>query len=296
MSMKRKPRTIVTLVMVAMALGIVSATAVGQRPLGKKKPKKTTVKQRSPHASKERAPGAKASPRSPRAAKERALRSTHGKRVTQRRRYVPTRREYRHVRFAHRPYHEDGRLDTRRILMRSARVTPVVLERFHDHRRDRIQTIIHHFREGRRSQAIHLWSGFVHELADYPDPVDLDEIMFVIAKESCSGESRPDLFHARKLEFLHDSLDHLDEYIDQLYRHHEACTHHGPGCSPSTLRNIDDELVRVRAQRDMLSIEVTRTTEELESHMHSSSEYETRLASVFDAMYGEVELRIRLTP
>ena len=99
--------------------------AVGAQPPAKKQVKKERVVPKKARA----APGEKS-----RAAP--AVERHRPRRERPRRSYVPTRRDYGHVQVTRRHRRDDGRLDIRPVIVRSARVAPIVLDRFEDRRRD----------------------------------------------------------------------------------------------------------------------------------------------------------------
>ena len=133
-------------------------------------------------------------------------------------------------------------------------------------------------------------------LADYGEPIDLDEIMLYVVRETCTHENDTFLFHAAKLEFLRESEDRLEDYIDQLYEQHEACMHRERSCSSTTLRGLDTELARARADLEILSVEARLARETFENAIESSRDYEHQFAVAFEDLHREVELRIRLSP
>lgn len=209
--------------------------------------------------------------------------------------YVRTRRDFGHVRVRQRHRHGDVTLDIRPILVRSARVTPVVLHRFEDRRREQIRMIARHFREGRRREALAIWGTFVDDLAGLHEPIDLDEIMLYVAREGCLYENDAFLFHAAKLEFLRESEEHLEDYIDQLYDQRDTCVHSGR-CSAENLRDLEIELVGAQADLEILQVKARVASDEFEKAAGASRDYERRFAATFDDMYREVELRIRFSP
>ncbi|UCC31873.1 MAG: hypothetical protein JSU86_06265 [Phycisphaerales bacterium] len=262
-------------VIVTLALFVIPAFADGQPPR-KKRVKKEPPKVQKPRA----APSDKSRPR----------------RLRPRKAYVPTRREYGHVRVARRSRHGDQRLNIRPVILRSARVTPVVLDRFEDRRRDQLHLVIRHFKEGHRARALEVWGGFVDGLADYREHIDLDEVMLFVARESCFHEDDRALFHALKLEFLQDSRERLERYIDRLHEQRTDCTGRISFCSPETFRDLDAELTRARADHKILDLEIRVVSDEFEARMQSLQDYEHRFAAAFDGMYREVEVRIQLSP
>jgi len=187
-------------------------------------------------------------------------------------------------------------LNIRPVILRSARVTHVVLDRFEDRRRDQLHLVIRHFEEGHRARALEVWGGFVDGLADYREPIDLDEVMLFIARKSCFHEDDRALFQALKLEFLQDSRERLERYIDRLHEQRTDCTGRISLCSPETLRDLDAELMRARADHKILDLEIRVVSDEFEARMQSLQDYEHRLAAAFDSMYREVEVRIQLSP
>lgn len=75
------------------------------------------------------------------------------------RQYVPTRREYAHVRLTRFP-RVDDHIDHRTIVVRSARVQPYVIERFEPRTRENLNLVIRHFKEGRPTEALPVWTSF----------------------------------------------------------------------------------------------------------------------------------------
>ena len=210
--------------------------------------------------------------------------------------FVRTRRDYGHVRVTHHRASADGRLSMRPIIVRSARVTPLVLERFEDRRRDQLRLAIRHFREGQRAEGLRIWGVFVDGLSDYPEPIDLDDIMLYVAREGSFSASGPFLFHAAKLEFLRESERNLEDYVDLLYEQRNMCSRAGYSCSSTMLRDLEYELIRARADLEILDIEARAASDEFESLLESARDAEHRFTAVFEDMYREVELRIRLSP
>ena len=218
------------------------------------------------------------------------------RRVHPRKAYVRTRRDYGHVRVTHRQASADGRLNMRPVIVRSARVTPRVLERFEDPKQDQIRLAIRHFREGHRAEGLRIWGVFIDGLSDYREPIDLDDIMLYVAREGSFSANGPFLFHAAKLEFLRESARNLEDYVDLLYEQRDICSRAGYSCPSTMLRELEYELARARADLEILDIETRAASDEFESLLESARDAEQRFAAVFDDMYREVELRIRLSP
>jgi hypothetical protein len=211
-------------------------------------------------------------------------------------RFVRTRRDFGHVRVARCHRRDDGHLHIRPILVRSAKVRPVVLDRFEERRREHLRSIIRHFRTGQRQQAVSAWRVFVDGLAEYHEPIDLDEVMLLVAREGCAYDDDAFLFQAAKLEFLRESRERLRDYVELLYEQREACQRGRRSCSPATVRNIEAELLRMRAESDVLTIREQAADAELDAVVRSSPDYEARFATVFEDMYREVEVRIVFSP
>jgi hypothetical protein len=187
-------------------------------------------------------------------------------------------------------------LYVRPVLVRSARVTPVVIRRFEGRRHEQIELTIQLLKEGRRARALEVWGGFVDSLAEYGEPVDIDEVMLYVAREGCPYEHADFLFYAARLAHLQESEEHLRDYIDQLYDQREACMRGGRACSTATVRNLDAEIARARADLETLGLEVRIAGDQLERAIEPSRDYESRFGVVYDDLYREVELRIRFSP
>ncbi len=272
-----------------MAIGLVGLLSV---PAGADPPSKKRAQGAEPR-SKKRVVTEPAAPRGPRVV---PVEKPRPRRVRPTRSYVRTRRDFGHVQLTRRDRRADGRLLIRPALVRSMRVRPVLLERFQDRRRDQVRLIIQHFRAGQRARALEVWRTFVDGLVEYQEPIDLDDVMLYIAREGCSQENDTFIFHASKLEFLQESRERLEDYVDLLYEQREACERGMRPCSPTTLRDIETELARTRADLNILEIEERAANDAFERVVESSRDYEARFAAVFDDMYKEVEVRITVSP
>ena len=271
-----------SLVLAILLIGLFHVPAGAQTPKKKRVQKGKAVRHKGkavPHKARA-APGEKS-----------RVRRAHPKKS-----YVRVRRDYGHVRVTRRHRQPDGALNARPIIVRSARVSPVVLGRFEDRRRDQIRLTIQHFKEGRRERALEIWGGFVGSLADYHEPIDLDDVMLYVAREGCVYEDGTFLFHAAKLEFLRESQGRLEDYIEQLHDQRQACTYGTRPCSSAVLRNLEAELIHSRSDLEILGIEARIASDQFEKTIESSRGYEHRFAAVFDDLYREVEIRIRFEP
>jgi len=187
-------------------------------------------------------------------------------------------------------------LHIRPILVRSARVTPIVLERFHDQRRDQLRLVIRYLREGKRVMALDTWRVFVDGLADYPEPVDLDEVMMYVTREGCAHGNGAFEFHAGRLEYLQNMREQVEDYEDSLNEQLDLCQRHIRPCSLDTMRRIETELVRTQAEIETLAMRERVANDEFEAVLESSREYEMQFASTFEDIYHEVELRVTFSP
>lgn len=238
---------------------------------------------------------AKRETRRPAHSQERKARA-HTRKARAPRSYQPTRREYSRVQVTRYPRRHDGRLDVRPVMLRSARVRPVVLQRLGDRRREHVDLVIRHLRAGDRARALDTWRIFIDGLVEFNEPVDLDEVMLYVSRESCLREDESLHFYASRLEFLLESYDHLDDYIDQLAAQHEACMRSARPCSPDTLRQLQRELTRARADRDIVAIERRVAEQEYEAGLRASGDYERRFGVTFEDLYREVEVRVIVSP
>jgi hypothetical protein len=238
----------------------------------------------------------KARPAHPRAQpKSKSMVETRPRREHPQRSYVRTRRDYGHVRLTRRERHE-GRLNVRPIIVKSARVSPVVLQRFEDRRRDQLQLVIQHYREGRRTEGLETWTGFVNGLADYPEPVDLDDVMLYVARESCLHGDGSFIFHAGRVEFLNESAAQWGQYVAQLEEQLDDCRRGRRACSAETRRNLESELTRRKAEWEVFDIQARVADKEFDRVLRESRDYEGRFAATFEDMYHEVEVRIQYSP
>ncbi|UCE61362.1 MAG: hypothetical protein JSU63_06365 [Phycisphaerales bacterium] len=216
-------------------------------------------------------------------------------RVRDKKTYLRTRDRYRHVRIAQHHRRDDGRVYIRPIIQRSVTVLPSVLDRFEGRRRSDITLIIQHLNRGERRRAIELWGRFVEGLVDYRDPIDLDEIVVYIVREGCVLEDETFRFYALKLEFLKETEDRLEDYIYGLYDRREACTRLTRRCPGETVRDIETELARAQGERDVVRAKVRAANDEFEAILRGSRDYERRFHDVFEDLYREVEIRIRIS-
>ncbi len=222
--------------------------------------------------------------------------ASDARRTQKRKSYVRPRKAYGHVRVARHHRRDDGRLDIRPIMARSARVRPVVLNRFEERHRGQVHLMIQHVKDGHRKKALDLWGLFVEGLADYHEPIDLDEIMLLIARDGCHIEDESILFHAAKLDFLRESQERLEAYISLMDDRRDACLRGLRRCTSETIRNIEKELVRAGADRRILDIEERVERDEFDARAGAQQEYERRFAATYEDLYREVEFRIRFSP
>ena len=216
------------------------------------------------------------------------------RRVTPRRGkvYLPTRRAYGHIRVSERPHRHDGSIQVGRIIARSQRVTPIVLERFEDRRRDEISVIIRYYREHDHAHAIEAWGRFIDGLADHRLAIDLDELMMYIAREGCRHGSDELAYHGRRLHYLQDWQDLLLDYLADVRRQHDECMSPAHECSERTIHSIDRDLARARADLDVARVEEQLARDQFETRLHSAGDYEERFGSIYEEIYRSVEVRI----
>lgn len=216
------------------------------------------------------------------------------KRTTSRVTYLPTGPSYRHIRVVERPLRGKRLADSRTVIVRSTSVQPRCIVSFDDRRQTQVRSVIRLYREGNRAQAVRTWGGFVASLVDYHDPVDLDEIMLYVSRESCFHDDDAVLFHTQKLAFLRDSADRLDYYIHELENRRAGLLNRGR-YSTDALEDIESELVRARAERDIVSIRMRSADKAYETGVLGSHNYEDRFGRVFGELYSEAGTRIRVT-
>ena len=210
-------------------------------------------------------------------------------------RYVPTSPRFRHVRVVERELHDNRLPDSRTVIVRSTAVRPRVLVRFEDRRQDEIRSVIRLYRGGDRPRAVQTWGRFVTGLADYDEPVDLDEIMMYVARECCFHEDDATLFQAQRLAFLRDSGERLDDYIEQLEQRRVSLARRAGGFDVQTLEHIESELARARAQREIVDIRVRLAERDYEAGTHISRDYEARFDGILTDLYREAGRCIRIT-
>jgi hypothetical protein len=223
------------------------------------------------------------------------IRSDRSRSRTARVRYVPTSPRFRHVRVIERELHDNRLPDSRTVIVRSTAVRPRVLVRFENRRQDEVRSVIRLYRGGDRTQALQIWGRFVTGLADYDEPVDLDEIMMYVARECCFHEDDATLFRAQRLAFLRDSGDRLDDYIEQLEERRVSLARRGGASDVETLGRIESELARARAERDIVDIRVQLAEQEYETGAYISRDYEARFGGILTDLYREAGRYIRIT-
>jgi len=209
--------------------------------------------------------------------------------------YVPTRRDYGHVRVVQPHRRADGTINIRPIIGRCSKVTPVVLARFEDKRRSQVELVISLFKKGERSKAVEIWGSFVTGLAEYHEPVDLDEVMLYVVREGCARENDAMLFHAARLQFLRDTEEQLEDYVDLLDERRDSCRRSGPACPPTTQRDIETERIRARANLEIVRIEADVQKDIAEGIIATAHDYESRFAAAYEDLYREVDVRVRFS-
>lgn len=217
-----------------------------------------------------------------------------GRTTTTRVTYLPTGPSYRHIRVIERPLRGDRLANSRKVIVRSTSVQPRCIAQFDNRRQNQIRSIIRLYREGKSSQAVRTWGGFVASLSDYRDPVDLDQIMLYVSRESCFYDDDATLFQTQKLAYLRDSADRLDDYISELENRRAGLLSRGRR-SADALDDIETELVRARADRDIVSIRLRTADQAYQTRVLGSHDYEDRFGSVFGELYSEAGARIRVT-
>jgi hypothetical protein len=209
--------------------------------------------------------------------------------------YLPTRRVYGHVRVSERPRQPDGRINVRRVIARSQRVTPVVLERFQDRRREEINLVIRCYRDRDHSRALEAWARFIDGLTDYPDPIDLDEVIMYVAREGCRFDNDELAYYGRRLDFLQDWQEMLLDYMEDVDRQRDACMSPGRACSERTIQNIERDLVRARSDLDVARTEEQLARDQFDTRLQSAGDYEERFTAIYEEIYNSVEVRIRVS-
>ncbi|MCA9244065.1 MAG: hypothetical protein KDA32_08935 [Phycisphaerales bacterium] len=208
------------------------------------------------------------------------------------REYVRTGRDYRHVRVERAPRLSDGRLDSRSIIVRSARIgrRPVTVLPKRDIAD--VDVVIRFFRDGNREEGLRAWSRFVSSLREYGDPIDLDDVMYYVAREGCSAQQDPGLrLYAEKLGYVRDSIDRIEAYIDDLASLRDDARRPG---GANDYRDINNEWRRASAERDRLRVEEDVLTEEFNRALQASDAYERDFTSMFEGLFHEAELVIRI--
>ena len=206
--------------------------------------------------------------------------------------YLPTRRTYGHVRVSRYPRRPDGHIHAARLIARSQRLTPVVLERFDHRHREEITAIIRFYREHDRGHAIDAWGHFIDGLADHHGSIDLDELMMYIAREAGHHGGEELAYHGRRLHYLQDWQDLLLDYIADLRRQLDECMGADHPCSERTIRNIDHDLARARADLDVARTQEHLARDQFETRLQSAGDYGERFGSVYEEIYRSVEVRI----
>ncbi len=211
-------------------------------------------------------------------------------------RYVRTHRDYGHVRVVERTPIVRRRVETRQVIVRSARVSPIIIERFPPARRDHLHSVIRLFREGRRPEALKVWATFVGGLRDYDEPVDLDDVMLYVARESSFYEDTDVLLSAARLEQLEEREERLESYVRQLHDLRSDCERGVRNCSGATAYNIENEIRNAHADLLAARADVARAQTLFEVAIAAAERDEDRFATVLDGLYAEVEVRVRVTP
>lgn len=210
-------------------------------------------------------------------------------------RYIPTKRVYGHVRVTEYPRRPDGRINVRRVIARSQRVTPVVLERFEDRRRDQLREVIRYYRERDRTRAVEVWARFVGGLSDVSVAVDLDEIMLYIAREGSRQDSGDLAYYGRRLDFLEDWQNMLLDYLDDIHRQRDDCMNPHYRCSERTIQNIERDLVRARSDLDVARTEEHLARDQFDIRLQSAGDYEQQFTAIYEEIYRAVEVRISIS-
>lgn len=209
--------------------------------------------------------------------------------------YLPTRRAYGHVRVSEYPRRLDGHIHVGRIIARSQRVTPVVLERFEDRHRNEITAIIRFYRAHDHAHAIEAWGRFIDGLADHHVSIDLDELMMYIAREGCRHRSDELAYYGRRLHYLQDWADLLLDYLADIRRQHDECMRPDHECSGRTIQNIDRDLARARADLDIARTQEHLARDQFETRLQSAGDYGDRFGSIFEEIHHSVEVRVILS-
>ncbi len=209
------------------------------------------------------------------------------------REYVRVGRDYRHVRVERAPRLSDGRLDSRAIIVRSARVGRRPLAIFPKQDVESIDVVVRCFREGRRDDGFRAWGRFVAGLRDYELQVDLDDVMYYVAREGVSAERDPGLrLYSEKLAYIRDSIDRLETYLDDLTELRDDARRPG---GAGVYRDIEGEWRLAAADRDRLLVHEEVLSDDFERALRASDAYERDFTGLFEGLFREAELVIRVS-
>ncbi len=206
--------------------------------------------------------------------------------------YVDSAPEYRHIQIRRRV--DSGprtKLDVRE-LTRVMRSPSLEVYRFEPPRITQVETVIRLFDSGDHERALRTWGGFVASLRDRTDPIDLDDLMLYIARESCFGRNPAARFHAQRLAHLRQAQDDTRFYLAQCQanlRDASRDPHAG-----DVRRELEIEINRTTADLQILEIREQQAMQRYDMIRARGDRYERDFIVLYDQLYNEACTRIQL--
>lgn len=208
--------------------------------------------------------------------------------------YVDAAPEYRHIQIRRKVETQPRtKLDVRE-LTRVMRSPSLDVYRFEQPRVLQVETVIRLFDSGEHERAIRTWGGFVASLRDRADPIDLDDLMLYIARESCFGRNPAARFHAQRLAHLRQAQDDTRFYLAQCEANLRDASRDPGGVD--VRHEIQIELNRASADLEILEIRERQALQRYDMVRSRNDRYERDFIVLYDQLYNEACLRIQLQP
>ena len=104
------------------------------------------------------------------------------------------------------------------------------------------------------------------------------------------------MIQARRLEYLNESADTLEDYVGQLYEMRIDCREGRRKCGERTLDLLEEELYGSRRDLARLKRDIRDAEEAFDARLQGDRRYDNDFATTLDRLYGEVVVRIEINP
>ena len=129
--------------------------------------------------------------------------------------FIPTKKEFNHIRAIPLPV-KNGQIDRREIVLRASLASSEVVSYLNTNQKRTMNAVIKSLKGNNTSSAIRAWSNLVVSFKNSSIPIDINDLIQYVLRQSYMESNRDLQFYAAKVKHMSEQKQAVRDYLQSL--------------------------------------------------------------------------------